>query len=73
MTWATWALGTHVQVVCIEGLKPVSWAVLVANWMDLLKAAHPILCVAVAAEGRMAKVEERVSIDVFPLMQDNGD
>lgn len=72
MTWATWALGTHVQVVCI-GLKPVSRAVLVANWMDLLKAAHPILCVAVAAEGRIAKVEERVSIDVFLLMQDCGD
>lgn len=63
----------NVQVVCIEGLKPMSWAVLVANWMDLLKAAHPILCVAVAAEGRIAKFEERVSIDVFLLMQDNGD
>lgn len=70
---ATCALGTHVQVVCTEGLKPVSRAVLVANWMDLLKAAHPILCVAVAAEGRIAKVEERVSIDVFLLMQDNED
>lgn len=51
----------------------MSWAVLVANWMDLLKAAHPILCVAVAAEGRIAKFEERVSIDVFLLMQDNRD
>lgn len=61
------------QVICIEGLKPVSWAVLVANWMGLLKAAHPILCVAVAAEARIAKDEERVSIDVFLLMQDNGD
>ena len=35
------ATGTHMQVVCVEGLQSMSQAVLITNWMDPLKATQP--------------------------------